>query len=249
MSLVLLFIWPFSWRFSLQFHFFYFIFGWSLLPKYFFWCSLVIKITDLNFFYCHFLFRFDMTRVLATFFPYFFFFFIFYQITWKLNLRACIHAFIHNDERDIVHLYLWKGWLSKAYLKNNGTIQEERKKERESELNRINSTSKLALWVKNYQTIRDKWPTKYHRRCCRRRVCRLFFEYWMLSSWKLALCIFSPAFVSFKLISMIDNSFTCDRFEFLSFLNSLSRLNASVNSRLLFFALHWIHVAIVSIII
>lgn len=106
------------------------LYFWLLLPKKKV-SSSVIKITVLNFFQLPFLvsLRHDK-RLLAgnIFFPIYFFF---YQITWKLNLRACIHAFIHNDEKDIVHLYIWKGWLSKAYLKNNGTIQEERKKERE----------------------------------------------------------------------------------------------------------------------
>lgn len=215
---MLLFIWPFSWRLLLQLYFTLFL---AIVAKKKI-SSSVIKITVLNFFNCHFLFLCDMTRDcwLATFF--FQYTFFFYQITWKLNLRACIHAFIHNDEKDIVHLYIWKGWLSKAYLKNNGTIQEERKKEREREQVKSHKfRAKLALWVKNYQTIRDKWPTKYHRRCCR-RVCRLFFEYWMLNSWNLslsALLYWVPLSLSFKLISMIDNSFTCDRFEFLSFLN------------------------------
>lgn len=43
--------------------------------------------------------------------------------------------------------------ISEEQWNNSGG---EEKRERESELNRINSTSKLALWVKNYQTIRDK---------------------------------------------------------------------------------------------
>lgn len=118
-------------------------------------------------------------------------------------------SFIHNDEKErYCSLVYMEGMIIKSISGeeqwNNSGGEKKRDGRRESDLNRINSEQvKLALWVKNYQTIRDKWPTKYHRRCCCRRVCRLFFEYWMLNSWKLVLLHFQPPSFYLSLSSLL----------------------------------------------